>query len=45
MAFYEQFFKPKDLKKNTMLIKGITNAGKTKFIEKLQMIFPCEEFV
>ena len=28
-----------------MLIKGITNAGKTKFIEKLQRIFPCEEFV
>ena len=28
-----------------MLIHGITNAGKTKFLEKLQMIFPCEEFV
>ena len=28
-----------------MLIKGVSNAGKSKFLEKLMKLFPCENYV
>ena len=30
--FFNQFFRPKDLKKNTLMIEGITNSGKSQFL-------------
>ena len=39
---FTQFFIKEDEKKNTLLIKGVSNSGKTKFMEILMEIFPCE---
>ena len=35
----------KDQKKNTLLIKGVTNSGKSNFLDRLRRIFPCETYV
>ena len=43
--FFGQFFIPSDNKKNTRVIKGCTNSGKTKFMERLIKIFPCEQYI
>ena len=44
-TFFEQFFRPTDTKKNTLMIEGISNSGKTKLLERLMLIFPCIAYV
>ena len=34
-----------DRKKNTMLVKGVSNSGKTKFLERLKEIFYTEDYI
>lgn len=33
------------MKKKTLVIKGVTNSGKSEFLDKLRRIFPCEAYV
>ena len=42
---FTQFFIKADKKKNTLLIKGVSNSGKTEFLKRLLTIFPSEEYV
>ena len=44
-AFYKQFFVSKNKKKKTICIKGITNSGKSEFVERIMEIFPTEKYV
>ena len=43
--FFIQFFKPTDAKKNTLMIHGRSNTGKSKFIERIMKIFPCVNYI
>ena len=40
-AVFDQFIFGKDKKKNTLLIKGVSNSGKSSFLEKMKDLFYC----
>ena len=44
-AFFNQFFNPINKKENTFCIKGVSNSGKSEFLDRLREIFPCEKYI